>query len=60
MENLENYILAGVFVLAVIVLLYFEFWKDRLSGTSHISLKMNFKYLLRYNSYLNRCSPTPA
>lgn len=29
MENLENYILAGVFVLAVIVLLYFEFWKDR-------------------------------
>ena len=29
MENLENCILAGVFVLAVIVLLYFEFWKDR-------------------------------
>ena len=29
MEDLENYILAGVFVLAVIVLLYFEFWKDR-------------------------------
>ena len=29
MENLENYILAGVFILAVIFLLYFEFWKDR-------------------------------
>jgi hypothetical protein len=29
MENLENYILVGVFVLAVIFLLYFEFWKDR-------------------------------
>ena len=29
MENFENYILVGVFVLAVIFLLYFEFWKDR-------------------------------